>query len=185
MKRGSRIWTSGPIASAYTTVPTPTDPPSSQDHHFDESPGHPDRPSGAPGQAGHESVPGTGAEACADVAGGRDRVQDHGATEHRDLPAEVGKLRNERQADVREHTHQNGVAQRAESGPLLQRNPQQEHQEADDDHHNADAQSRPARNALVEHVPWVKAEPGADEQGQGNAVHGKAGEELEESASHH
>ena len=40
-------------------------------------------------------------------------------------------------------------------------------------------------HALVEHVPGIQAEPGTDEHGQGNAVHGEADEELGESASHH
>ena len=40
-------------------------------------------------------------------------------------------------------------------------------------------------NALMEHVPGIQAESGTDEHGQGDAVHGEAGEELEQSASHH
>jgi hypothetical protein len=37
----------------------------------------------------------------------------------------------------------------------------------------------------MEDIPWVQAKAGADEHGQGYAVHGEADKELEESAGQH
>ena len=71
------------------------------------------------------------------------------------------------------------------TGPLPERNPQEQHEEADDHHDCADAQPGLDRKALVKDVPGVQAQPGADKNGERKAVHGQADEELEESAGQH
>ena len=54
------------------------------------------------------------------------------------------------------------------------------------DHHDcADAQPGLDRQSLVEHVPRVQPKSGADEHGQGYAVHGAHDKELKEPAGHH
>ena len=66
-----------------------------------------------------------------------------------------------------DHHH---VAQRADAGPLPQRDPEQQHQRADHDHDPAEAQPGVPGHALVEHVPGVQAEPRLDHEGHADPV---------------
>ncbi|MCY1241071.1 hypothetical protein D9M72_539540 [compost metagenome] len=95
------------------------------------------------------------------------------------------ELRNQRKPHIGEHTHQHGVAQGAEAGPLPQRNPEKQDEEAHDHHHRSDGKACLPGQALMENIPGVKAKAGTDEHGQRNAVHGQAGKQLKESSGHH
>ena len=51
---------------------------------------------------------------------------------------------------------------RAETGPLPQRDPAEQHDRPDDDRDRADRQPGVRGDALVQHVPRIEAEPGAN-----------------------
>src|SRR5207253_3170272 len=70
------------------------------------------------------------------------------------------------------------------AGPLAQGDPTEQHDRAGDHRHRAEAQPGVARHALVEHVPGVEAEPGADLQRHARPVEDEAGVQLDETAGH-
>jgi hypothetical protein len=74
------------------------------------------------------------------------------------------------------------LADRPEAGPLAQRDPRQQDERARDDHDRAERQAGAVRDALVEDVPRVEAEPGADLERHARAVQDQAGVELQEAA---
>jgi len=90
--------------------------------------------------------------------------------------------RGEDQVDDRpDHDH---VAQRAETGPLPQRDPQQQDQRAHDDRPGPDGDPGVPGQALVQDVPRVHAEPGQQQHGVADPVQQQAGEQLGQTAWH-
>ena len=135
------------MRTANRTVPMPTVPPSSQpideDGDLDERAAHPDRPAEARVQSGHQSVARTRAEARADVeprgdarpAGCRRAARRSGAA--RPL---IG--RHDPQHDLHAGADEQDVRDRADARLLPERDPQQQHEEADDVGDPADADAR-------------------------------------------
>ena len=120
-----------------------------------------DQAQGAPGTAGqarHQPVAGSGAETGADVhAAGQPAEQD--PAEHlRNAPWQRGAAWQQRQRHVHRAADEHDVADRAETRPLPQRDPAQQHDRPDDDRDRADRQPGVGGDALVQHVPGVKAE---------------------------
>jgi hypothetical protein len=66
----------------------------------------------------------------------------------------------EDQAQLEHEPDDHDVAERAEAGTLAQRDPQHHHQRAGEADPDPGADARLARQALVEHIPWVVAELG-------------------------
>ena len=56
-----------------------------------------------------------------------------------------------------DHDH---VRDRAQPRPLAKRNPQQQHERADDHHPRTDAEAEPAREPLMQDVPRIDAKAG-------------------------
>ena len=85
------------MASANTTVPMPTVPPSSQPTASTvisiAGPDQPDRAAGAPGQPGHQPVARAGAEVRADVHAGRHTAQQHAGDHVGDPPRQQVHVR--------------------------------------------------------------------------------------------
>ena len=89
-------------------------------------------------------------------------VQADPADQHRDGDRQRGRVRqpSERRVDRQpDHDH---VAHRAEPGPLAQRDPREQHERADEDDDRPERQAGALRDALMEDVPRVEAQAGAD-----------------------
>jgi hypothetical protein len=121
------------------------------------------RPASA-GQAGHQPVPGARTEPGAEVQAGRDRVGRDAPGQHRRALRERGRVRQPGQRGVEHQADDDHVADRAETGALTQRDPQQQHGHRRGVDHPADRQAGPAGQALVQHVPRVEAEAGVHQE---------------------
>ena len=175
---------SGPIPSAYTTVPTPTVPPSSQPVASTVSsmpvrttriewpraarpvirpsrgPGPRPAPMYAPVAIPFRTTPPT----ITTIWAGEGVHRAGTTVEH--------------QVDHQpDHEH---VADRPESRALPQRDPQQQDERADDDRPRADAEPEPAREALVKDVPRIDAEPGEQQHRVADPVEHETGVQLGE-----
>ena len=74
------------------------------------------------------------------------------------------------------------VADRADAGALAERDPGEQHGGAGEDHDGAEREAGVVRDALVEDVPRIEPEAGADLQSHAGAVEDEAGVELDEAA---
>ena len=137
----------GPIANAKSRVPTPTVPPNhhpcGQHGQFEACANHPDGVA-AGRQTGHQAVPRPWPEPGADVQPGGDPVTDHAGHQEPDLPGQRLRLAQEGQGDIDHHSYEDRIADGAEPGPLAERDPKQENQQADADDYPAkrDAERR-------------------------------------------
>jgi hypothetical protein len=139
----------------------------------------------ARGQPGHEAVSRAGAERGADVEAGGHAVEPDAGGQQGDARGGGVRRREEREGGLDDEPDDDDVAERPEAGPLAQRDPQQQDERADDAHPDPDADPRPAREALVEHVPRVGAEPGEQDQRGAEAVEHEAALELEVAPEEH
>ena len=76
------------------------------------------------------------------------------------------------------------VRDRPDAGLLAQRDPQQEHEEADDVRDPADADAGVDRQTLGEHGPRIDAQTGLDRQGAAGPVEEEPDQQLEHSTCH-
>ena len=74
------------------------------------------------------------------------------------------------------------VADRADAGALAQRDPGEQDGSAGEDDDGAEREAGAVRDALVEDVPRIETEAGADLQRHARAVEDEAGVELDEAA---
>jgi hypothetical protein len=126
------------------------------------------------GQAGHQPVARSRAEAGPDVAGRGDRVDADGPRQHRHPDRQRTGRRDDVQGLVGHQSDDDRVADRAETGTLPQRDPGQQHNAADADDNPADRHVQVPGDALMQHVPRVQAEPGPDKQRHAHPEAGQA-----------
>ena len=88
--------------------------------------------------------------------------------------------RQDRQHRVERRSEHDDVADRADARPLAQRDPGQQDDRADRDHDDAERHVQMARDALVEHVPRVEAETGANLKRRAGAIGDQPDVELDE-----
>ena len=74
------------------------------------------------------------------------------------------------------------VGDRADAGPLPQRDPQQQHDDGGEVDDQPDGQADPLGDALVEDVPRAEAEVGPHHQPQADPEEHQAGEQPEQPA---
>ena len=86
--------------------------------------------------------------------------------------------------DVHRQPDEHDVAEGADPGPLPQRDPQQEHDAADDDRPGADRETERPGQPLVEDVPGIEPEPREDEQRGADAVEDETAVQLSETQAH-
>src|SRR5437588_4086166 len=106
----------------------------------------------------HQPVARPGTEPRPDVRTRCDPVQPDPSEQADSSKCEPVRSRHRRQTKVDHGPDHDDVAERAEAGPLAQRNPESEHYRADDDRPGADPKPEPAREALVEHIPRIDPE---------------------------
>jgi hypothetical protein len=153
-----------------------------EDRQLDRRADEAHRPAGARHEARHEPVARAGAAPGADVGGAGDAVEPDAGGQHRDRDGQRPRIRHARERRVHRQADDDHVADRAEAGALAHRDPGEQHQRADDDHDRAERQRGALREALMEDVPRVEPEPGADLQRHARAVEHEAGVELGEAA---
>ncbi len=139
---------------------------------------HPDRPPGAPVQAGHQAVARAWTELGADVHGGRDRVARDARRHQRGPGGQRVRLMQEGQSQVGRQADHERVRDRAKPRHLAQRHPREQHHQADRDRDGPDADPEVAGDALVQHVPGSVAQASADQAGEREAVQQKARVQL-------
>ncbi len=83
---------------------------------------------------------------------------------------------------VDRETDDDHVADGADAGPLAERHPEQQYESADADDDPAELQAGPAGDALVQHVPRIEAEPGADHQRHADPEQDQAGVEIDQAS---
>ena len=137
---------------------------------------------GAGHQAGHQPVTGAGAERAGQVGRPGQPVEHDPADEQPDAQRQRLHRRQHREAGVHGQPDHHDVAHRAQPGPLAQRHPQQQHQRADDDDDRAERPAQLVGQALVQHVPRVQAQVGAQHHRHGEPVQGQPGVELDQPA---
>ena len=161
----------------------PAEQPTGGEHRdLDAGAGPAQRPAGAGGQAGHQPVAGTGAEAGADVEPGGDAVEEDAAEQERVARRQCVRGGQDGERGVRGQSDHHDVGRRADPGPLPQRDPGQQHRRPDDDHDPAQRQAGVPGQALVQHVPRGQPQPGGDHQRGAGAEQHEAGEQLPEAA---
>jgi hypothetical protein len=129
-----------------------------------------------------ETVTRAGAEAAADVQPGRDAVAADPASEQQHTrPQHVGRVR-QREYEVDDRAHDQRVGERANAGPLVQRDPQEQYRQADDDHPRADPEPKRSRESLVQHVPRIEPQLREHDHPGGRAVEHETRGELREPA---
>ena len=162
--------TIGPIASANTTVPSPTVPPrrnpTTSTVKFEARPRSPDREAEPVVETRHQAVPRAGAEIGGQVKARRDADRHDAERHHRELRREVGRRRQERQGGVRGNADQDDVENGSDARLLPKRQPHEQDRDAQDDRHGPERDARLARDALVEHLP--RTEPLARRRHQRN-----------------
>jgi hypothetical protein len=136
----------------------------------------------ARGQAGHQPIPGPGAEARPDVEAGGDAVEQHTGDQQRCAGGGVLRRREGLEHRLQDQTQDHYVAQRAEAWALTQRDPEDQQQRANQAHPEAGADAGQVREALVQDVPGDVAESGEQDQRRAEAIEDEAGVELDEAA---
>ena len=166
----------------------PTVPPSSaagrEDRDLDAGPHHAQGVT-ARRDARHQAVAGTRAEARADVEAGRDAVE-HDAGRRAATPRVSASVAGSNAASIRSTTTPTTITlrDRAEARLLLERDPEQQHERADDADPHAGAEADAAREALVQDVPRIGAEPGEQDERRAGPVEDESGVELGEASGH-
>ena len=84
------------------------------------------------------------------------------------------------EGDVDEHADEHDVRDGPEARALTQRDPEHEHDDAGQDHDDAQRQAGGAGDALVQHVPREQPEPGAHQERDARAEECEAQHELHE-----
>ncbi len=157
---------------ANTAVPMPIAPPSvtpiDEDGQLDAGAGDADRHTPS-GEAGHQPVPWPRAEAGADVQARADGDDPDPGEHHHDPHRQLIGFRDDREDEVDHQADLDGVQQRAESGRLPQRDPQQQQQQTRDDDDGAHRDAGEVADARVEHVPRRRPEVGRQQEGDPDA----------------
>jgi hypothetical protein len=114
--------------------------------------------------AGHPAVAWAGPEVGGQVeptaqADHRDPEQDDG-----ELGGPALRLRDQGDSDLQGHRDHDRVGDRAQAWPLAQRDPEQEHQCADQERRHADRHGQDRGQALRQHGPGAHAETTLDDQ---------------------
>src|SRR5262245_15509786 len=137
----------------------------------------------ARGKRGHQAVARPGPEAGADVQRHAERGDDDPTEEHRPPHREVVHLWEHVEHAVHDEPDREGVDDRADAGALLQRDPREEHHEADEHDDEAEREPGDLREALMEDVPRSDAELGVEERRDADTEHDDPGEEARQPAS--
>jgi len=132
------------------------------------------------GEARHEAVARARPEAGADVEAGGDAVEEDPDDQQRDALGGAARLVEGIHHQLQHDAEDDDVAHGAEAGLLLERDPQQEQQRADDADPHAGADRRVAGQALVQDVPRHVAQAGEQDQRGARAVEDEADVELGE-----
>ncbi len=127
----------------------------------------------AAGEPGHQPVARPGAEAGADVEPGADGGAEDAGDDEGDPDAERPGGGKDPQDRVDRDADAHDVADRAQAGPLAQRDPGQQHDRADPVDDPADGQVEPLGEALVQHVPRPQPEPRPHHQRETGAEAGE------------
>lgn len=135
-------------------------------------------PAGLAVEADHQPVARAGAEPGRQIEGTPQADAGHAEQQHRATqPVGFDLRRQEPQAEIGRRADGQHVADGAETGPLLQRDPQQENEQAGDDAGGADGKPGLEAESLVEGVPRPHAEIGAHEKRKAKPPGGEAREQ--------
>ena len=134
----------------------------------------------ARGEAGGEPVARARAETGSDVQAGGHRVEQHAGSEHGPAQPERVRHRSRAEDQVDDGADHHDVRRGAEPGALPQRDPQQQHQHADEDQHGADRDAGDAGKPGVEHVPRIDADARREHQRLAHAVEAEPEDQLRE-----
>jgi hypothetical protein len=131
----------------------------------------------APSPPGHQSVPRARPQARADVQPRRHRG-------HHDRPGQEPhprphRLRRGQQPQRRVHheAHHQDVGDRADSGPLAQWYPREQHEDGCPDDNLPERRLRSLGQPLVQHVPGVQAQPCPNNQRNADPVQEQSDEQ--------
>ena len=107
----------------------------------------------ARGDRGHQTVARTRPEPGTDVQRHAERRDDDAAEQHRPPHREVVDLGEHVEHPVHDEADRERVDDRADAGALLQRDPREQHDEADEHDHQTEREAGDVGETLVEHVP--------------------------------
>ena len=134
-------------------------------------------------EPGHQAVARAATELRTDVEGAGQSAQQHAAEHQRDARRRVRPAPSRTaRVSVGGEADDDRVADRAEAGHLAQRDPQHQHDEAEQDDRLAQGHRHVADEARVEHVPRREAERPAHHHRQRDAVQEQPDEELGQAA---
>ncbi len=98
-------------------------------------------------------------------------------------PASRFRLAQEGQGDIDHDADEDRIADGAEPGPLAERDPKQENQEAHSDHYPAKRDADAPGKPLMKHIPGAETETGRHDHSAAHAEQDEAQIEIEEPAS--
>jgi hypothetical protein len=136
------------------------------------------------GEAGHEPVARSGAEAGADVEAGGDAVEEDAAEQERDAGPGAVRLVEGVDHQLEDDAEDDDVAEGAQAGLLAQGDPEEQQRGADEADPDAGADGGVVGEALVEDVPRHVAQAREQDERGAEAVEDEAGVELDEAAYH-
>ncbi len=135
-------------------------------------------------ETGHQSIARAGSETSPDIEPRGERDEKDAAHQDRDLGRQPCDRRHDGEDDLHARADEEDVRDRADTGPLAQRNPQKQHEEPDDIRHPADADSGVDRDSLSKDRPGVDSESGLDGERTAGSVKDETDEELDDTTRH-
>ena len=151
---------------------------------FDAAAHDPDCAAVAVMDARHEAIARAWPEASAEVEPGGDPQEEEASDEDEDAQRKPFELGQHPQSDLGARANERDVEDRADSGFLADRDPQQQHDQADDVRDEAEGDSSGERDALTENVPRGDADLGANHERDGKTVEEQSKGKLNYSSSH-
>ena len=156
----------------------PQHQPDEHDNDLERRTHEPDREPGATVQAGHQPVTRSAPELGADVERRGEPTEQDTPDRQPDPDHEQVRALEQAQRRIGGDPDDDRVGDRADTGHLLERDPEDQHQEADDDEHLAEAERHVVGDARVEHVPWSQPQAAAHHHRQRDAVQHQADRQL-------
>ena len=127
---------------------------------------------------GHQAIARPGAEPRPDVEAGRHGEEGESPGEHDALLPGHRLLRNEPEAELGARADEEHIEDRADPRPLLEGDPEQQHERADEVRHEPERQPGLPGDPLPEHIPGRDADAGAHHEPERDAVEDEPDEQL-------